>query len=99
MMDNSILRALAYTGYDVAYLKSIQKLYNKSYIASSLKKNASGGSVRALQAVLTAAGHSTTVDGSFGPATEKSVKAYQKAKKLTVDGICGEQTWTSLLNE
>ena len=40
MMDNSILRALAYTGYDVAYLKSIQKLYNKSYIASSLKKNA-----------------------------------------------------------
>ena len=40
MMDNYILRALAYTGYDVAYLKSIQKLYNKSYIASSLKKNA-----------------------------------------------------------
>ena len=40
MMDNSILRALAYTGYDVAYLKSIKKLYNKSYIASSLKKNA-----------------------------------------------------------
>ena len=26
MMDNSILRALAYTGYDVAYLKSIKKL-------------------------------------------------------------------------
>ena len=40
MMDSYILRALAYTGYDVAYLKSIQKLYNKSYIASSLKKNA-----------------------------------------------------------
>lgn len=40
MMDNYILRALAYTGYDVAYLKSIQKLYNKSYIASSLKTNA-----------------------------------------------------------
>ena len=40
MMDNSILRALEYTGYDVAYLKSIKKLYNKSYIASSLKKNA-----------------------------------------------------------
>ena len=64
----------------------------------SLKKNASGGSVRALQAILTAAGHSTTVDGSFGSQTEASVKAYQKAKGLTVDGICGQQTWTSLLN-
>lgn len=40
MLDNSILRALAYTGYDVAYLKSIKKLYNKSYIASSLLENA-----------------------------------------------------------
>jgi hypothetical protein len=64
----------------------------------TLRKNATGGSVRALQAVLSAAGYSTTVDGSFGPATEKSVKAYQKAKGLTVDGICGEQTWASLLN-
>jgi hypothetical protein len=64
----------------------------------SLKKNATGGSVRALQAVLSAKGHSTAVDGSFGPATEKSVKAYQKANGLTADGICGQQTWTSLLN-
>ena len=64
----------------------------------SLKKNATGGSVRALQALLSATGHSTTVDGSFGSQTESSVKAYQKAKGLTVDGICGEQTWTSLLN-
>lgn len=64
----------------------------------SLKKNATGGSVRALQAVLSAKGHSTTVDGSFGPATESSVKSYQKANGLTVDGICGQQTWTSLLN-
>ena len=64
----------------------------------SLKKNATGGSVKALQAVLSAKGHATTVDGSFGSQTEGSVKAYQKAKGLTVDGICGQQTWTSLLN-
>ena len=64
----------------------------------SLKKNATGGAVRALQAILSAKGHSTTVDGSFGPQTESAVKAYQKAKKLTVDGVCGQQTWTSLLN-
>ena len=64
----------------------------------SLKKNATGGPVRALQAILSAEGHSTAIDGSFGPQTESSVKAYQKAKKLTVDGVCGQQTWTSLLN-
>ena len=64
----------------------------------SLRQKSTGGAVKALQAILTAAGHSTVVDGSFGPATEKSVKAYQKARGLTVDGVCGEQTWTSLLN-
>ena len=64
----------------------------------SLRQKSTGCAVKALQAVLTAAGYSTVVDGSFGPATEKSVKAYQKAHGLTVDGVCGEQTWTSLLN-
>ena len=64
----------------------------------SLHQKSTGGAVKALQAILTAAGYSTVVDGSFGPATEKSVKAYQKARGLTVDGVCGEQTWTNLLN-
>ena len=64
----------------------------------SLRQKSTGGAIKALQTLLTAAGHSTVVDGSFGPATEKSVKAYQKAHGLTVDGVCGEQTWTSLLN-
>lgn len=64
----------------------------------SLRKNATGGSVRALQGLLTAAGHATAIDGSFGPATEKALKAYQKANGLTADGICGQQTWTKLMN-
>lgn len=32
------------------------------------------------------------VNGSYDPATEKAVKAYQKKKKLTVDGMCGPVT-------
>ena len=38
------------------------------------------------------------VDGVFGPVTEASVKHYQKNENLTVDGIVGKQTWTSLLS-
>lgn len=40
MYDNAILRALAYTGYDVQWLKNKGYLFVSDYIASSLKKNA-----------------------------------------------------------
>ncbi|MFP6733016.1 MAG: peptidoglycan-binding domain-containing protein [Rhodospirillales bacterium] len=38
-------------------------------------------------------------DGDFGPATEHQVKRFQRAQKLTVDGIVGRGTWTALLEE
>lgn len=38
-------------------------------------------------------------DGNFGPSTEKSVKHYQQNENLTVDGVVGQQTWTSLLSK
>jgi peptidoglycan hydrolase-like protein with peptidoglycan-binding domain len=38
-------------------------------------------------------------DGNFGSATESSVKHYQGNENLTVDGIVGAQTWTSLLSK
>lgn len=40
-----------------------------------------------------------TVDGDFGTNTEYALKAYQKAHKLTVDGICGKNSWSALLCE
>lgn len=36
------------------------------------------------------------VDGDFGGGTESAVKAFQKAKGLTPDGIVGPQTWKLL---
>lgn len=36
-------------------------------------------------------------DGLFGPKTEQSVRHYQQNENLTVDGVVGAQTWTSLL--
>ena len=37
-------------------------------------------------------------DGDFGPATESSVRHYQGNEGLTVDGVVGRLTWTSLLS-
>jgi murein L,D-transpeptidase YcbB/YkuD len=36
------------------------------------------------------------VNGYFGPLTEAAVKNWQSRNSLTVDGIVGPNTWTSL---
>jgi len=38
-----------------------------------------------------------TADGHFGPKTERAVKAHQRERKLTADGIVGKRTWATLL--
>jgi peptidoglycan hydrolase-like protein with peptidoglycan-binding domain len=61
------------------------------------KKGDSEHPVRTLQHLLRARGHKVAVDGKFGPATEAAVKAFQKAKNLTADGIVGPKTWAALV--
>jgi peptidoglycan hydrolase-like protein with peptidoglycan-binding domain len=46
-----------------------------------------GHDVRVLQAYLTLAGYPTNVDGSFGPATEKNVLAFEGDNGFAQDGI------------
>ena len=70
-----------------------------------LKQGSSGAPVEALQALLIGCGgeiakfvnNAGGIDGDFGPATEKAVRAYQKAKGLEVDGSVGPATWGKLL--
>lgn len=65
-----------------------------------LKKGAKGDEVKAMQILLIGYGYSCGskgADGSFGGDTDKALRAYQKAKGLTIDGSCGAKTWTSLL--
>ncbi len=56
-----------------------------------LKKGSEGEDVKKLQKLL-----DLKVDGDFGPATEKAVKAFQSSKRLTSDGIVGHYTWLAL---
>jgi N-acetylmuramoyl-L-alanine amidase len=57
----------------------------------------SGDAVRELQERLSATGIPCVVDGHFGPQTEVSVRAFQEARRLRVDGLCGAQTWGALV--
>lgn len=64
-----------------------------------LKKGKKGVWVNLMQRYLTAWGIDTEPDGSFGPATLESVKAFQKKVNIAVDGSCGPQTWGELIKK
>ena len=59
-----------------------------------------GEDVRTLQKLLAKAGQKPgAADGIFGRNTRDAVKSYQRAKRLTVDGIAGKNTITKLGGE
>lgn len=65
-----------------------------------LSKGDTGEYVSALQILLIGRGFSCGewgADGDFGSDTDAAVRAFQKAKKIDVDGIVGPDTWTKLL--
>jgi Putative peptidoglycan binding domain len=63
----------------------------------ALKPGDTGLQVKRLQRSLAAVGYSPGVaDGRFGPATKRALERFQKAKKLTVDGILGPKTLAAL---
>jgi peptidoglycan hydrolase-like protein with peptidoglycan-binding domain len=62
-----------------------------------VKTGTHGTAVRALQRLLLHRGGELKVDGSFGPATAKAVKAFQAANGLDADGAVGTKTWSKLV--
>ena len=56
-----------------------------------IKVGSKGQTVKDVQAIL-----KLTADGSFGPGTEKAVKAFQTKEKLKVTGIVDEETFRRL---
>lgn len=63
-----------------------------------LRKGSVGEAVLILQEKLGLLGfESGNPDGIYGKKTVDAVKAYQKSRKLYVDGVCGPKTWEALL--
>lgn len=74
--------------------------YTFSVTLRALKQGDTGEDVKALQALLVGYGYSMGgygADGSFGPATDAALRAYQQAKGLAADGSAGPATMTALL--
>lgn len=56
-----------------------------------------GEDVKKLQWALSKQGYDCgPVDGDFGTKTDLSLRAFQKAKGLDIDGVCGVNTWNEL---
>lgn len=65
-----------------------------------MRKGDSGSDVKKLQRALEIVGaYSGSIDGSFGDLTEEAVKTYQKDKRLTADGVAGENTIKALFGQ
>ena len=68
-----------------------------------LRQGSKGDEVKTLQRLLKALGYKGSdkkqlaIDGDFGQNTDYALKAYQNAKGLTVDGVCGKHSWTAIL--
>lgn len=56
-----------------------------------LKRGSRGTAVRQVQQRL-----GIHVDGDYGPATDHAVRAFQRGRGLSVDGIVGRNTWNAL---
>lgn len=78
-------------------LAAIARAINDSK-RQTLRQGSRGGAVKWLQIILNdRTGAGLTVDGVFGPMTDRAVRAYQRSRGLVVDGIVGPRTWGSLV--
>ena len=63
---------------------------------SYLRQGSRGPAVTALQRTLSGLGFTLRADGDFGPLTAGQVRAFQRSKGLSADGVVGPQTLRAL---
>ncbi len=94
-----------YYGYDIELVNNAPvRAARVSYPGYSISRGDTGQYVTIIQTELNQiSNHYPSidkiypVDGIFGPATEKSVKQFQRIFNLTPDGIVGKATWYKLV--
>ena len=100
-LNGRYIRGYGVPKYDSEPVKAVARVTVSLPI---LKKGSKSEAVKTLQRLLNALGFTDAtekalvVDGSFGTATLYALKSYQNAKRLEIDGICGAETWKSILN-
>jgi peptidoglycan hydrolase-like protein with peptidoglycan-binding domain len=70
-----------------------------SYASRTLRVGTSGSDVRALQRYLDRTGFDTAADGQFGPATRRSVRAFERSAGRRVDGAASRREQRLLQQE
>lgn len=83
-------------GVDVQLSAEAPATVQKNY--DTLRPGMRNTSVKAMQEALIKKGYQLTADGSYGRDTSQAVRAFQRANKLRVDGIAGNQTLTLLFD-
>lgn len=63
-----------------------------TFTSRTLRRGDKGWDVKELQVRLNQRGYNIKADGDFGPITQAAVRALQKSKGITVDGIVGNNT-------
>lgn len=92
--DAATMRALQTQSRQVSTTSNASGQLN---VTQTLRNGSRGAQVTLLQNKLKNAGyHTDSVDGIYGPQTAQSVRRFQQANHLLVDGIAGRQTLTAL---
>ncbi len=99
-VNGKYIRGFGVPKYDAEPVKTTKTETACTVKVKTLKKGSKGSNVKAMQILLMGynfycGGYGA--DGDFGSGTESAVRAFQKAKGLTVDGVCGPATWAKLL--
>jgi peptidoglycan hydrolase-like protein with peptidoglycan-binding domain len=66
------------------------------YATRTLRVGSSGSDVRALQRYLDRSGFDTSADGAFGPATRRSVAAFERSADRRVNGVASRSDQRSV---
>ena len=66
-------------------------------LIKTARRGSKGSHVRAVQSLLRAKKYKVALDGNFGSQTVQAVKAFQKSRGLTVNGVVGGDTWCELV--